>query len=285
MLAKVAHEAGADFVTIKIMKRKKKRVYPIIPVGQLTDRQKGVKHKKIKERDMAIVFVMISNQNKYGRYKEDCNNNYNNQNDHRWPTSLSEAYDKLNNYKFNIEYYKTPNTQSPTSAETPEIQHSFLQESDTSGDEESLEGNNEYQSTQEHEEGTSHAQAGAEITQNTGTNSGGRNTITSYNYGREGHIARKCTHTTTIDDKLIGSRSYGSSDTGVTLMMDTMIGNWDEGIEDSEEYVWAFAQPSTKPLVTAIKASKSKNVKAKQTTTLNKVQGRLNPFWLLLDHQ
>ena len=86
---------------------------------------------------MVIVFVMISNQNKCGCYKEDCNNNYNSQNDHQWPTLLSEAYDKLNNYKFNLEYYKIPNTQSQTSVEMPDIQHSFLQESDTSNDEES----------------------------------------------------------------------------------------------------------------------------------------------------
>ena len=99
---------------------------------------------------MAIVFVMNSNQNTYGRYKEDCNNNCNNQNDHQWPTSLSEACGKLNNYKFNLEYYKTPDTQSQTNVETPDIQHSFLQESDTWDDEESLEGNDEDQSTQEH---------------------------------------------------------------------------------------------------------------------------------------
>ena len=186
MLAKVAHEAGADFVTMERMERKRKRIYPIIPVDQLTDRQKGGIHKKIREIYIAIVFVMNSNQNKYGRYKEDCNNNYNNQNDHQWPTSLSEAYDKLTNYKLNLEYYKTPNTQSQTSVETPEIKHSFLQESDTStsDDEESLEGNDEDQSTQEHEEGTSHAQADAETTLNTDTNSGGRITITCYKCGR-----------------------------------------------------------------------------------------------------
>ena len=102
---------------------------------------------------MAIVFVMNSNQNKYSRYKEDWNNNYNNQNNHKWPTSLSEAYAKLNNYKFNLEYYKTPSTQSQTSVDTPEIQHSFLQESHASNDKESLEGNDEDHSTPEHEEG------------------------------------------------------------------------------------------------------------------------------------
>ena len=43
ILAKVAHEAGADFVT---MERARKRVYPITAAGHLTDRQKGVIHKK-----------------------------------------------------------------------------------------------------------------------------------------------------------------------------------------------------------------------------------------------
>ena len=82
MLAKVAYEAGADIVTMEQVERKRKIVYPIIPVGQLTDRQKGVIHKKIRERYMAIVFVMNSNQNKYGQYKEDCNTNDNSQNYH-----------------------------------------------------------------------------------------------------------------------------------------------------------------------------------------------------------
>ena len=171
-------------------------------------------------------------------------------------------YDKLNNYKFNLEYYKTPSTQSQTSVETPEIQHSFLQESDTSDDEESLEGNDEDHSTPGHEEGTSHAQADAERTQNTETNSGGKTTVACYICGREDHIAPKCTHTTTIDGGPIGSRSYSPSDTGVTLVTDAMIDNWDEGIEDSEDYVWAFAQPSTQLPATAIKVSKSNNVKA-----------------------
>ena len=83
MLAKVAHKGGADFVTMERIERKRKRVYPLIPVGHLTDRQKATIHKKIRERCMAIIFVMNSNHDKYGRYKEDCNNNYNNQNDHR----------------------------------------------------------------------------------------------------------------------------------------------------------------------------------------------------------
>ena len=39
------------------------------------------------------------------------------------------------------------------------------------------------------------------------------------------------------------------------------------------------------PPVTAIKTSKTNNIQAKQTTTLNKVHDRLNPFWILLDNQ
>ena len=78
MLSKVTHEAGADFVTMERMERERKRVYPLIPIGHLTERQRGDVHKKIRERYIDIVFVMNSTQNKYGRYKEDCNNNQNN---------------------------------------------------------------------------------------------------------------------------------------------------------------------------------------------------------------
>ena len=70
MLARMAHEAGADYVTMERMECERKRVYPLIPIGHFTDRQKGVIHKKIWERYMAIVFVINSNQNKYGQYKE-----------------------------------------------------------------------------------------------------------------------------------------------------------------------------------------------------------------------
>ena len=71
----------------------------------------------------------------------------------------------------------------------------------------------------------------------------------------------------------------------MTLVTDAIIDNWDEGVEDAEEYAWVFAQPSSKSPVTANKTSKFNNIKAKQATTLNKVQGQLNPFWILLDNQ
>ena len=82
IFAKAAQEAGTDFVTMDIMEHKRKIVHPITTASHLTDHQKGVIYNKIRERYTAIVFVTNSNQNKYGRYKEDCNNNYNNQNDH-----------------------------------------------------------------------------------------------------------------------------------------------------------------------------------------------------------
>ena len=49
MLAKVAHKARADFVTMERMEHERKKVYPLIPIGHLTERRKGVIHKKIRE--------------------------------------------------------------------------------------------------------------------------------------------------------------------------------------------------------------------------------------------
>ena len=49
MLAKVGHEAGADFVTMERMERERRRVYPLIPVGHLTEKQKATIQKKIWE--------------------------------------------------------------------------------------------------------------------------------------------------------------------------------------------------------------------------------------------
>ena len=54
-----------------------------------------------------------------------------------------------------------------------------------------------------------------------------------------------------------------------------MIDNWDEGIQDSDEYAWAFARPSPQTPVKAIKTSKSSNIKAKQTTTLMGLKGKM----------
>ena len=63
---------------------------------------------------------------------------------------------------------------------------------------------------------------------NTETNSGGRNTITCYKCGREGHFSPKCTHTIIIDGKSSGSSMQDSNNTGATLVTDAMIDNWDE---------------------------------------------------------
>ena len=82
MLAKVALKAGADFVTMDRVERERKIVYPITAANYPTDHQKEVIYNMIRDTYMVIVFVMDSNQNKYGRFKEDCNNSYNNQNDH-----------------------------------------------------------------------------------------------------------------------------------------------------------------------------------------------------------
>ena len=83
MLAKIVHEVGVDFVTMGRMERERKIVYPITAANYFTDHQKEEVYNKIRERYMVIVFVMSSNQNKYGWSKEDCNNSYNSQNNHR----------------------------------------------------------------------------------------------------------------------------------------------------------------------------------------------------------
>ena len=67
----------------------------------------------------------------------------------------------------------------------------------------------------------------------------------------------------------------------MTLATDVMIDNLDE-FEGEFDSGWAFAQPTTRLPSTAIKINK---IKTKQRTTLNKVQGRLNPIWILLDNQ
>ena len=71
----------------------------------------------------------------------------------------------------------------------------------------------------------------------------------------------------------------------MTLVTDAMVDNWDEFEGDSDEYGWVFAQPTTQLPLTAIKANKANNIQAKQMTSLNKVQGPLSPFWILLDKQ
>ena len=61
MLAKIVHEAGADFVTMDRMERKRKIVYPITTAKYLNNDQREVIYDKIRERYMAMVFVMNSN--------------------------------------------------------------------------------------------------------------------------------------------------------------------------------------------------------------------------------
>ena len=219
---------------------------------------------------MAIVFAMNSNHNNYGCFKEDCNISYSHQNDHEQPITLSKAYDKLNNYKFNLDYYKTSNAQSQTSGELSGIQHSFLQESDTGSvdtdsfdNKASFDGNDEDHSTQLHKEGASHTQTDTERTRNTEINSGGRNTITCYKCGMEKHIAPQYTHTTKIDGTPIISNaaSDDARETGVTLITNN---NWHKFKGDPEGYGWAFSQPTTQFPLTATKTSKTDNIQAKK---------------------
>ena len=87
MISNVTLEARADFDTMKRMERKMKEVYSITQAIILTDHQKSILYKKIRVRFMVITFVINSNHNKYGRFKEDCNNSYNHQNNHKWPST------------------------------------------------------------------------------------------------------------------------------------------------------------------------------------------------------
>ena len=173
----------------------RKEVYPITQMSFLTDDQKLNFHNIIPERYSAIILVMNSNYNRgyYGHYKEGCNISYNSQGNHKWTTNLTETYGKLKNYKFKLDYCKTPNSVSQTCTELLKMQHSFLQESDTADD---MDTTDDGHSTQGHEEGISHVQIYVETTRNTETNSSGRNIITCYKLGSEGNIAPKCTHTT-----------------------------------------------------------------------------------------
>ena len=103
MLAKVAFKTGAEFVTMERLECEREKVYCITQQSFLNDNQKSILYNRIRERDMAIVFVMNSNHNKYGHFKEDCNNSYSHKNNQKWP-KLSPKHNKLNDYKFDLDY-------------------------------------------------------------------------------------------------------------------------------------------------------------------------------------
>ena len=69
----------------------------------------------------------------------------------------------------------------------------------------------------------------------------------------------QCTHTTKKNGTPIESSRTGddAGETGVTLVTNVIIDNWDEFEGDPEEYEWDFAQPTTQLPSTAIKASKA----------------------------
>ena len=105
------------------------------------------------ERYLDIVFIMNSSRSNYGKYNEECNNAYTSQTMHKWPIALTDTHDKLNNYNFNLVYFKSPDnpTQSAT-AEVPRLQHSsFLQKSEDDEEESYTEENNEWSTINQEE--------------------------------------------------------------------------------------------------------------------------------------
>ena len=184
---------------------------------------------------------MNSSQSKHDKYKEEHNNNRTPQIGNQLPKTPSKNV-KLNNSKFNLVYYKLPyslqqavSVLAAAAAEITETHHIFLQESD-GPDNDSSNKEIDGWSTIRQEEWTSHVQLDAEIIQNT-ENNRGCGKITCYNkYGRNGHIPLKYNCTTRIDKEAILTsigKEKGANTVGVTLVIDTIIDDWDDSPEEN----------------------------------------------------
>ena len=68
MLVRVAYEGGTDLVVVAMesLECKSKEVYSITQLEILADNQKLNLHNIVRERYLAIMFVINSNHNKYG---------------------------------------------------------------------------------------------------------------------------------------------------------------------------------------------------------------------------
>ena len=84
--------------------------------------------KAARDRALAIMFFMNSNENKYAVYKQDCHNAMAKGRD-EYPTTLIEAHTELEDYKFNPRLYQTKNTNMH--ARTKFSGHQFLVKADT----------------------------------------------------------------------------------------------------------------------------------------------------------
>ena len=172
LLVKIAEKNNATFYFPKLTKAKATK----------EDKDKS------KERLLAIIFIMNSDNNRYAKYKEDLSNSFASHKD-VYPTTLQAAFSSLDLFKFNPSIYTRANHESTKQMRTPDESdstpsHSFFQQAGT-GSTQSRPNTSSTATTDEDKETTQ---------------------VTYYKCDRPGHISPACTYNTKLDGTLITSK-------------------------------------------------------------------------------
>eukprot|EP00536_Pseudo-nitzschia_multiseries_P005984 jgi/Psemu1/14155/gm1.14155_g len=279
MLVKVAEQQGNEYHPVNIIREipdKSESLKAMSPEDIPTEQQLAIRAKAC-ERYLATVFMMNSNDRKYGTYKDNMANEYLQGYD-KYPKSVLDAKAFLNQYKYKPrktgkEKRQTITGQSHVSrGETPS------QEDETKTEDSDEDGSQTYHNPQHQH-------------------------LTCYQCGRTRHIAPVCKETTKKDGGPIDGPPGKKSHVRLTTMVmneseeeednsvspegfdtdsdqdkSSNLDNYLDNDEDAYKVGWTFTTSGKSVIV--------EDLRAKHHHTFNQTKkGKLNKYWILLDNQ
>eukprot|EP00536_Pseudo-nitzschia_multiseries_P014525 jgi/Psemu1/39034/gm1.39034_g len=279
MLVKVAEHQGNEYHPVNIIKEiinESESLKAMKPEEIPTEQQLEIRA-KARERYLATVFMMNSNDRKYGTCKDSVANKYLQQGYDKYPKTVLDAKTILDQYKYKPQ--KTGKEKKQTivgqshviRGETPS------QDDETKTEESDEEGNQTYHNPRHQH-------------------------LTCYQCGRTGHIAPVCKETTKKDggsidnspgdknhvrattmvmnesEKEDSSVSPGGLDSNSDQDDSSDLDNYLNDDEDAYKARWTFATSGKSVII--------EDLRTNHHHTFNQTKkGKLNKYWILLDNQ